>query len=541
MNPRPQSASTRAKLTRHTTGSRATTAIGASKRRLAPGSRRIGAAPPDEWAEVTVIVRPRSSVPLPSVEELGRQPLAERRHVDLRAFVDVYGADPEDLAAVAAFARNSRLEVVESSVARRSVALEGTVADMAAAFGIKFSRYASPHGEYRGRSGVVRLPRELAPVVQAVLGLDDRPQAHPQIRAQSKTGERRAAARSFTPPEVARLYNFPSRLDGEGQRIAIIELGGGYRRADLRSYFADLGLDMPKITAVSVDGVRNQPGVRAHADSEVMLDVEVIGAIVPGAELLVYFAPLTDRGFVDAVTTAVFDERRPSVISISWGDAESNWSEQARTALDDAFQAAAVLGITVCCVSGDNGWTDGIGTKRAHLDYPASSPYVLACGGTRLEVNDGRIDETVWNNDGNATGGGVSQYYPVPSWQRKVHVPHSHNPGRHRGRGVPDVAGNADPDTGYRIRLNGSELKPLGGTSAVGPLWAALIARMNQHLGTRVGYLNPLLYESIAPAGFNAVTKGSNGGYRARLGWDACTGHGTPDGTRLLAALAARG
>ena len=285
--------------------------------------------------------------------------------------------------------------------------------------------------------------------------------------------------------------------------------------------------------------MQNRPGVHAHADSEVMLDVEVIGAIVPGAELLVYFAPLTDRGFIDAVTTAVFDERRPTVISISWGDAEFNWSEQARTALDQAFQAAAVLGITVCCVSGDNGWTDGIGTKRAHVDYPASSPYVLACGGTRLEVTGGKLDETVWNSDGNATGGGVSQYYSVPSWQSKVRVPHSHNPGRHRGRGVPDVAGNADPDTGYRILLNG-ELKPLGGTSAVGPLWAALIARVNQRLGRSVGYLNPLLYESVAPAGFNPVLTGTNGGYRARLGWDACTGHGTPDGKRLFAALTAR-
>jgi kumamolisin len=487
-----------------------------------------------------VIVRPRSSVPLPSMEELGRQPLAERRHMDRRAFVAVYGADPADLAAVATFARSYRLEVLDSSVPRRSVVLAGRVGDMAKAFKTTFSRYDSPHGEYRGRTGVVRLPHDLAPVVEAVLGLDDRPQAHPQIRASSANGGAPAAARSFTPPEVARLYNFPPRLDGRGQRIAVIELGGGYRRTELRSYFSDLGLELPKITAVSVDGVRNRPGVHAHADSEVMLDIEVIGAIAPGAELLVYFAPLTDRGFVDAVTTAVFDEREPSIISISWGDAEFNWSEQARNALDQAFQAAAALGITVCCVSGDNGWTDGIGTKRGHVDYPASSPYVLACGGTRLEARDGKLEEVVWNSGGNATGGGVSQYYPVPSWQRKVRVPHSHNPGRHRGRGVPDVAGNADPDTGYRIRLDGPELKPLGGTSAVGPLWAALIARLNQHLGTRVGYLNPLLYESIAPAGFNSVVKGGNGGYRARLGWDACTGHGTPDGARLLAALTAR-
>jgi len=175
---------------------------------------------------------------------------------------------------------------------------------------------------------------------------------------------------------------------------------------------------------------------------------------------------------------------------------------------------------------------------HAHVDYPASSPYVLACGGTRLRVDDGQLTEVVWNNDGNATGGGVSQYYPVPSWQRKARIPHSVNPGRHRGRGVPDVAGNANPDTGYRVRYDGN-MHSLGGTSAVAPLWAGLIARMNQHLGTRLGFINPLLYESIAPTGLRTVVKGTNGGYRARLGWDACTGHGTPDGELLLEALAA--
>jgi kumamolisin len=486
---------------------------------------------------VTVVVRPRTSVPLPSADELGRQPLAERRHLDRRSFVRAYGADADDLETVASFGREHGLEVRESSAARRSVVLAGTVADMRGAFGTRFSRYASPRGDYRGRSGVIRLPHDVAPVVQAVLGLDDRPQAHPQIRASARTHAAHHEA-TFTPTEIARLYRFPARLDGRGQRIAVIELGGGYRTSELHAYFSSLGLQTPKITAVSVDGVHNRPGVDAHADSEVMLDIEVIGAVAPGAEQLVYFAPLTDRGFIDAVTAAVLDEREPSVISISWGDAEMNWSEQARHALDQAFQAAAILGITVCCASGDNGWRDGVAGGRAHVDYPASSPFVLACGGTRLAVGDDGAQEVVWNADGNATGGGVSDYYPVPSWQQHVRVPHSVNPGRRRGRGVPDVAGNADPDTGYRIRLNDSQLRALGGTSAVAPLWAGLIARVNERLGTRVGFLNPLLYESIAPNGFNTVVKGTNGAYRARLGWDACTGNGTPDGDRLLAALA---
>src|SRR5581483_1136382 len=303
---RARATSTRTTGTRSTRGSRPTKVVAGSHRRLAPGSRRIGDARGDEWLEVTVIVRPRSSVPLPSVEELGRQRPRERRHLDRRRFVEAYGATGEDIEAVASFARAHHLDVVQSSAARRSVVLAGTVADMAKAFHTTFARYASPRGEYRGRSGVVRLPHDVAPVVQAVLGLDDRPQAHPQIRAAARAKAAHHAG-SFTPPEIARAYNFPGNLEGHGQRIAVIELGGGYRTSQLRSYFSSLGLDMPRITAVSVDGVRNRPGVDEHADSEVMLDIEVIGAVAPAAELLVYFAPLTDRGFVDAVTTAVFD------------------------------------------------------------------------------------------------------------------------------------------------------------------------------------------------------------------------------------------
>ncbi|HEY2209630.1 MAG TPA: S53 family peptidase [Gaiellaceae bacterium] len=295
---------------------------------------------------------------------------------------------------------------------------------------------------------------------------------------------------------------------------------------------------MPKLTAVSVDGVRNRPGRSPTADGEVVLDVEVIGAISPGAEQLVYFAPVSDRGFVDAVTTALFDPRAPSVISISWGQAEEQWTEQGRRALDQAFHAAALLGVTVCAASGDYGYRDGVVGEEAHVDFPASSPYVLACGGTRLEVRDGAIVEAVWNNhDGTATGGGVSAFTGLPSWQQNARVPPSVNEGGRPGRGVPDVAGNADPETGYLIG-DGETEHPFGGTSAVAPLWAALVAQLNQHLGSPVGFLNPLLYESLDRSVFNDVARGGNGAYRARRGaWDACTGHGSPRGRALLEAL----
>jgi kumamolisin len=496
----------------------------------------VGAVASDEPVEVTVIVRPRT--PLPDPEELGRQPPRERRYLSRREFVARHGADRNDLAAVADFATEHGLHIRQASAARRSVVLVGPAARMEAAFSTRLSRYRSPEGDYRGRSGHVHVPAGVEQAIEAVLGLDDRPQAVSACRAVPHERVEQARQTSFTPPRIAELYGFPRHLDGSGQRIAVIELGGGFRRSQLRRYFEKLGRPMPKMTAVSVDGVRNRPGRDHTADGEVVLDVEVIGAIAPGAEQLVYFAPTSDRGFVDAVTTALFDPRAPSILSISWGQAEGQWTEQGRHALDQAFLSAAALGVTVCAASGDNGWTDGVTGRVAHVDFPASSPYVLACGGTHLEVTGDGIAEVVWNDhDGNATGGGVSSVYGVPSWQSKVRVPASINEGGGRGRGVPDVSGNADPETGYLIGDGLSE-HPFGGTSAVAPLWAALVAQLNQHLGTRAGFLNPLLYERLDRSVFNDVSKGSNGAYRARRGaWDACTGHGTPRGRALLEAL----
>jgi kumamolisin len=484
---------------------------------------------------VTVLVRSRA--PLPAPEELGRQPLRERRYLSRREFATRYGADRKDLAAIEDFARTHGLHVRQASAARRSVVLAGSAAKMQDAFSTRLSRYRSPQGEYRGRSGHLHVPAKVAPAIEAVLGLDDRPQATPDCRAVPHERAEQARRTSFMPSRIAELYEFPRRLDGSGQRIAVLELGGGFRRSQLRRYFEKLGQPMPPISAVSVDGVRSRPGVNHGADGEVVLDVEVIGAIAPGAEQLVYFAPTSDRGFVDAVTTAIFDPRGPSVLSISWGQAEAEWTKQGRHALDQAFRAAALLGITVCAASGDNGWRDGVAGRVAHVDYPASSPHVLACGGTHLAESDDGIDEVVWNDhDGNSTGGGVSSLYDVPSWQAGARVPPSVNEDGRPGRGVPDVAGNADPHSGWLVG-DGVDDHPFGGTSAVAPLWAALVAQLNQHLGSRAGFLNPLLYE-LDRSAFNDVPSGGNGAYRARRGaWDACTGHGTPRGQALVDAL----
>ncbi|MGI0088207.1 MAG: S53 family peptidase, partial [Nitrosotalea sp.] len=330
---------------------------------------------------------------------------------------------------------------------------------------------------------------------------------------------------------------------GSGQCIGIIELGGGYSESDLKSYFAKIGLSAPKVSAVSVDGASNSPaGSPDGPDGEVMLDIEVAGSIAPQASIAVYFAPNTDAGFLDAINAAVHDNvNKPSVLSISWGAAESNWTSQALSAFNQAFQNAAALGITVCAAAGDNGSSDGVGDGLAHVDFPASSPYVLGCGGTRVNSSNNKIvSETVWNDlpNGGATGGGISDFFDLPSWQSGAKIPPSSNPGGRKGRGVPDVAGDADPVTGYDVLVDG-ESAVIGGTSAVAPLYAGLIAVMNQSIGRPIGYLNPLLYTKVSGSVFADITSGNNGSYKASTGWDACTGLGRADGAKLLNALKA--
>jgi len=286
------------------------------------------------------------------------------------------------------------------------------------------------------------------------------------------------------------------------------------------------------VSAVGVNGGENHPvGNPNSADGEVMLDIEVVGAIAPGAEIVVYFAPNTTSGFLNAITTAVHDTtHNPSVVSISWGQAEDRWTRQARRAFNRAFREAGVLGVTVCAASGDDGSRDGVQDGR---------PHVLACGGTRLESSGPSItSEVVWQEPtGGATGGGVSEVFALPAYQQGAQVPASVNPGHHAGRGVPDVAGDADPVTGYKVRVDGQN-GVFGGTSAVAPLYAALVALINEKRGRPAGFLNPVLYQpSVASTGFRDITDGNNGAYRAQPGWDACTGLGSPNGDQLLTAL----
>ena len=521
--------------------------LAGSERGLRSGSKLIGPANPNERVEITVRVRPRRAIP--DVDKLGSLLPSKRTYMTRKQFADAHGAAPADLAKVKAFAAKHGLKVISTSTSERNVKLSGKVSAYSDAFQVKLMRYSHPDGDYRGRIGAIHLPKELVPVVQGVFGLDDRRQARPNIsRRKKKTGGSSSAPVPFTALQVAQLYDFPAGTDGTGECIGIIEFGGGYSTTDLATYFKKLGIAVPSITSVGVDGVSNKPGSDPDSDGEVALDIEVAGSIAPGAKFVVYFAPFTERGWVDVLTTAMNDKvNQPSVLSISWGFAEGQpvqgfeWTQQTVQAVNETLQAAAAMGVTVCAAAGDDGSNDQVSDGHAHVDYPASSPYTLGCGGTRLLAAKNAISsESVWNDGpGSGGGGGISDMNAIPSWQVGI-VPPSVNPGGHVGRGVPDVCGDADPDSGYEI-FYGGKAAVVGGTSAVAPLWAALLARINQSLGKPVGYINPLLYSTLGKGGgFNDIVTGNNdttghiGGYSAGKGWDACTGWGSPIGAALL-------
>jgi kumamolisin len=543
------------------TKKKSTAELSPSPRTVLPGSEKApfvettDEKPAPAGMRLTVSVVVKRKVPLKAANRTGKQRLT---HAQYR---QNHGADPAAVKLVRAFAKEFGLTVAPDTPGpeRRTVKLIGTVTAMQKAFGVTLVHKTHDGTTYRVREGSITLPSELVGPVVAVLGLDNRPQAKPHFRIAGEAGDISAktaqaggfakphasgANTSYTPIQVGQLYQFPAGATATGQTIGIIELGGGYKTADLKTYFKSLGQKTPKVTAVSVDKGKNSPSNANSADGEVMLDIEVAAAVAPGANIVVYFTPNTDQGFIDAIATAVHDTKnKPSVISISWGAPESAWTSQSLTALDAACQSAAALGITITVAAGDNGSTDGATDGANHVDFPASSPHVLACGGTRLEGSGSSISsEVVWNelaNNEGATGGGVSNVFPLPSWQASSKVPAPTVSGG--GRGVPDVSGDADPSSGYAIRVDGKNMV-IGGTSAVAPLWAGLIALANAQNGTSAGFIQPAIYAAKGKVAFNDITSGTNYsgspvGFTAGPGWDACTGLGSPIGTKLITVV----
>lgn len=499
------------------------------------GTRRVRDVAEGDQLEVSVYLRPYP-------RESGDQPAGSSRretHEQMRARRVV--EHEADIAAVTAFAAEHGMRVVSAEPERRLVRVAGSAGQFAAAFGVTLGVYDAGEGEFRSYSGALSVPSNLAASIESVLGLDNRPVARPYVHHEAAPG-----GVSFRPNKLAELYHFPENLTGWLRCTGIIELGGGYRQSDIDAAFSAMGLHPPTVITVSVDGGTNNPGKDDDADTEVALDIQVAGGVAPRARLAVYFAPNSTQGFVDAVTHATQDQfNTPSAISISWGEAEKLAGPAYMDSMTNALADAAALGISVFAAAGDHFASDGVWDGRAHVNFPASSPWAIGCGGTAIETSGTRITrEVVWT-DGNAlgTGGGISDYYPVPSFQGGTKLPPSVNDGGYR-RGVPDVAGVASFI--HQIVVNGED-KYVAGTSAVAPLWAGLTARLNELAGLpeRVGFFTPVLYGY--PAVVRDITEGSNApdiipwfGYKAGPGWDACTGLGVPEGGQLAIMLACR-
>jgi kumamolisin len=479
------------------------------------GTTVLGPTDPAEVATVSVVLRPPADDGDVDPRTLSLEEKRER-----------YGAAPEDVQAVVDFAAEHALEVVDARLEARTVWLRGSLAALGGAFGVGFERRGHSTGEHRGQVGPVTVPAPLAERVLGVLGLDDRR----LMVGASGAGDSGAADSGVRPIDltsVASYFDLPEG-DGTGQFIAILAFGSDLTRYQTHGWFEDNHLPVPHISSRNVDGGTQGKG------PEPWLDVTMAGVLAPGARIVAYFAPFGSKGMHDAAVAAI--THGASVISISYGVHEGDWTSSERASIDSAFYMAKKYGATVCVASGDSGAT--------FVSYPAVSPGALACGGT--QIGSSGTQQVWWDqysaNSWQSSGGGVSTIYPVPAFQSDngvVPVSVITGSSGSTGRGIPDVAGLA---RGFVVPPHGSIM---GGTSASAPFWAGVIARLNQSLGYNLGYLNPTIYGwGQTSSAFTDITEGDNippgsggQGYTATAGWDACTGLGTPVGTAMLAKL----
>lgn len=562
------------------------------------GASASGTVDPNEEITVTMVLRRRAELPEELVVGVSR--------ITAQELADRYGASPADVEAVRTAVTSAGAEVGEVHVGARLIQVHGSAGTLSKLFGAElqqFSEVNSATGKqssYRYRSGGLSVPGELSGVVLAVLGLDNRPslrrvsprstpataldapQPVPAAALDDPDPSASAAGTTsslFWPPQLAAVYDFPVDYTGAGQTIAILEYGGGYLESDLQAFFSRLDIAPPSIKVVSVGGApANDPNNSPDANGEVTEDISIAAGMAPGADYVMYWGGNDNQGMLNTISAAIHASPTPTAISQSWGDAESTYgSDHSLGAINEALRDGAALGVTFCNASGDTGSynpTSGSGTAdpaivktQANVLFPASSPYALSCGATTLFADlttNTANTETVWNllgleriqtgsivtdgvsNNGTrnvplatgTSGGGISAYFPTPQWQKHVELPEALG-GKHRsGRGCPDVSG---PGMGY-LMIQDGVVTWGGGTSAVGPVWSALLARLAQALGRPFGLLQPLVYPTVAGQtaypGFRGIVEGTNFAYNANPGWNACTGLGVPQGTALLNHLA---
>jgi kumamolisin len=461
-------------------------------------------------------------------------------------FFNLFGSSDEDINLVKNFFSVYELIITECHHGSAFIKLSGTAKQFNSAFKTTLINVVTPTKTYISYEGYLNIPQGLNGIITSVIGLDDSITFEPRIvRLDPNAVQDNRVSLPLTPEQVAKAYQAPD-FDGEGTCVGILELGGGWTTQNLTSTFSRIGLANPTVIDISVDGATNSPDPSTGASGEVMLDMYVVAGVVPKATLAMYWAPNTFQGFLDGFAAAIFDDvNKPCAVSVSWAAGESAFGYNTMLVYDEVLQAASVLGITITVSAGDAGAEASVGNPDLTINYPSSSPWVLACGGTSLYLNnDGTIaDEYVWNQGNAGTGGGVSAYYPLPDYQQKSltyktfpdNIVHPLTM-----RGIPDVAGPADPWTGYQFYCGtDNAFVQSGGTSAVSPLWASIVARCSKQV--KFGFIQPKIYAEPDKS-FRDITVGNNAGpgpvgYSATTGWDACTGLGTPVVTELIKVL----
>ncbi|HTS37203.1 MAG TPA: S53 family peptidase [Candidatus Solibacter sp.] len=525
----------------------------------------IGPADPKERIEVTLKLRRKTEEGLPTLDEF----VAGKRAVGITRQVlsEKYGANQSDADEVQHWAVQQGLLVGHVDLGKRQMHLVGSVDAMSHAFGVKLQmhRHGRTHTNFRFPDREIQVPEKLAPIIAGVFGLSNMPVVvrHRAVLATHKatsTDPKKQFPGSFYPNEVAKLYNFPS-TQGAGQRVAILEFGGGFDQKVLADYFTqNIGLATPP-TVNALFVLDAQMNIKDGATGEVYLDIEVVGAMAPKANIDVYFAPWSGQGYLNAIDQAIHNDDY-AAISISYGLDEDlrgsagdpGWPMLNQN-IDEGFRDATAIGIPIFVSTGDQGSSSLRGflpdqyqtevtafSNTAHAGYPGTSPYATAVGGTMLYAENGAISkEIVWNELGDvqegsyynqsgklqngkfyyggATGGGVSdRYKTVPSYQTGAGIsPQSVNGSGAKGRGVPDVAGNSGSTTGYLVsQPPGSDfpIAPVGGTSAAAPMWAALMACIRESLNASfagkvpVFFFNDFVYANGKSAAFNDIVEG---------------------------------
>ncbi len=489
-------------------------AIPGTKRTQWPASTRVGDVRAENEVLLTAWLQPhaQNAVDVSRAYEIGHTSIGARTYAERAALVKASAADDSAIDEFRAYCTRHRIEVLEQHW--RCLVLRAPLDRSIEAFGASVATFEDSSGyRFRHRDGALHAPAEIAALLRGVFGFHQWPRSQRLGALQRRESPLRAA-------EIAERYRFP-QATGRGQTIAILQLRGEFREDDFAQCMQAQSLTTQQPQVKRLDNASLVHEIETVKDLEAALDVQIAAALAPDARIVLYQAPDDERGLLDALRAAVFDEEmRPSIISVSYGWPEPLWTPCALDILNDLFAAAALLGITVICSSGDHGaelQLDG----KPHVVAPASAPFAHAAGATQIQSGGA---EVAWEH----TGGGFSEHFPLPAWQdraREVAAALRVTP----GRGVPDVAAQESP--GYLVYLNGTELAA-GGTSAVAPMWAALAARLNERLSKPIGFFAPLLYGSN-PQPMREVVGGSNGVYNAQAGWNPCTGLGCPDGIAL--------